>query len=1115
MALDYTGNVLTEITDPFGAETAISYGATSVGARVTQVQRTATGEDTITYAYNAYQPLGITTPTDVGDVVAELDGPQSGTGDVTTFWPTAWGGVEKLKNALGDSTLFERGDATFPREVTTVTHANARADTTEYDAFGRDSTVTIGSLGTAVYDYDDTYHEISSITYPEGEERVFNWNGDGTLAWEEWDGHSDSRITYGYDSNKALRDSVGQGASATTTTFDYLGNPSSIDSELGFTTDIETDSAGRVLRVQTPQGDSGIRVDSTTYDVADRIVRSSTGSSTPRVGTDFVFDSITGALLSTTRSTTHDDAGVNDLEITYEYDGFGRQIKQVAPDGAADSLVYDVSSNVVEHITRRGLVIEREYDDLNRLTREIRPGSTDTTDVHDRHSDIGMRKREIEIPTDTLDFEYDELGNLTVADNGSAEIDRTYGLAGQLESETLKILGFEGSVDRTFVTRYEYDGNGRRIKMFRPVDLAPDGDTIVTYTYDADRGYLKSAEMGPTITWTKDSRGRDSTIAHGSNLTETLLYDGDDRLTNRTVEDGNSTVYIDDDFTYYDDGRKKTITNAVNATSYEYNQFGAMDDFVTEDATQSPPAWSRDEFSSFDGFGNIVWQFKSSTGASGFAKLYDNKEPTYDSISGRMLTFGGENNEETDSTIVETISYDEEGNRTRHEVDFDPGFEQDYLIDVEMFYDAAGFMRAMDRRICELADRKTSWPWFGGRACVEDNSVPSSTEPRDTVFADQSVFQKYRYDALGRRVLIYSIRSDSVGEGGGFQCDAPNCPNYIERVVWDQDRILFEVRYPTVDIVDANDSTVVADLGRISGFIDLDEGYQPFGVVGYLPGPEIDRPYVIERRWHRAGGWQDYTLAIEDGLGFPVAAFDNGGNQVSCLGPNPPNPCAEIEWDDVEPWPSLETRGTNDLKQDGPLLWMGSLATKGTDPTGLLYRRARYYDPIAGQFTQEDPIGILGGLNVYGYAGSDPVNFFDPSGLTSIAPDGCPPCGDGDPGKPEEEEEDEADIGECVSASGVAILSGISDVLFFTGAGAAASWWRFAGRTALGEHRRVARRLAIRGAVEVVEEEVLIDASLQIANKAGSDGDASYWDYVPVVATIRAIGHARNVCRAN
>jgi uncharacterized protein RhaS with RHS repeats len=36
---------------------------------------------------------------------------------------------------------------------------------------------------------------------------------------------------------------------------------------------------------------------------------------------------------------------------------------------------------------------------------------------------------------------------------------------------------------------------------------------------------------------------------------------------------------------------------------------------------------------------------------------------------------------------------------------------------------------------------------------------------------------------------------------------------------------------------------------------------------------------------------------------------------------------------------------------------------------------------VDGSFTQEDPIGIAGGLNLYGYANGDPVNFSDPFGL--------------------------------------------------------------------------------------------------------------------------------------
>jgi len=40
------------------------------------------------------------------------------------------------------------------------------------------------------------------------------------------------------------------------------------------------------------------------------------------------------------------------------------------------------------------------------------------------------------------------------------------------------------------------------------------------------------------------------------------------------------------------------------------------------------------------------------------------------------------------------------------------------------------------------------------------------------------------------------------------------------------------------------------------------------------------------------------------------------------------------------------------------------------------------YDPAARQFTQPDPIGLAGGLNLYGYAGGDPINRSDPFGLS-------------------------------------------------------------------------------------------------------------------------------------
>jgi RHS repeat-associated protein len=51
------------------------------------------------------------------------------------------------------------------------------------------------------------------------------------------------------------------------------------------------------------------------------------------------------------------------------------------------------------------------------------------------------------------------------------------------------------------------------------------------------------------------------------------------------------------------------------------------------------------------------------------------------------------------------------------------------------------------------------------------------------------------------------------------------------------------------------------------------------------------------------------------------------------------------------------------------------------DGLGIDYFRARYYNPTSGRFLSEDPIGFLGGINVYAFVGDDPIDFGDPSGL--------------------------------------------------------------------------------------------------------------------------------------
>ena len=70
--------------------------------------------------------------------------------------------------------------------------------------------------------------------------------------------------------------------------------------------------------------------------------------------------------------------------------------------------------------------------------------------------------------------------------------------------------------------------------------------------------------------------------------------------------------------------------------------------------------------------------------------------------------------------------------------------------------------------------------------------------------------------------------------------------------------------------------------------------------------------------------------------------------------------------------------GTNDT----PFLYNGRYGVM-TDPNGLLYMRARYYNPYICRFINPDPSGFAGGLNFYCYADGNPISLIDPFGLLS------------------------------------------------------------------------------------------------------------------------------------
>ena len=138
---------------------------------------------------------------------------------------------------------------------------------------------------------------------------------------------------------------------------------------------------------------------------------------------------------------------------------------------------------------------------------------------------------------------------------------------------------------------------------------------------------------------------------------------------------------------------------------------------------------------------------------------------------------------------------------------------------------------------------------------------------------------------------------------------------------------------------------------------------------------------------------QSLYLYTDEGSYEPLARIDRTGNQeqhiyyfhtdLNGMPEELTDEAGEIVWEcSYQLWgkPIQEIAHT-EIQQN--LRYQGQYLDR---ETGLHYNTFRYYDPDTGRFTQPDPIGLLGGYNLYQYA-PNPLMWIDPLGLHDILAD--------------------------------------------------------------------------------------------------------------------------------
>jgi RHS repeat-associated protein len=807
---------------------------------------------------------------------------------------------------------------------------------------GRRTTFTYGASSTTVTDPNGnvdvqnyTNGLLTSITRGSGTPQAATWTygyQSPTLAATsvtDPDGHT-SRATYDAQANLLTQtDGLGR---TTAYTYDALNDLTSIKDPLGHTTTLTYDASGNLLSKSQSVTETG-QTARTTYAYGD--------SAHP------------GDVTSTTDP--------NGAVWTYTYDPYGNRTKRVDPVGNTTTSTFDALGRPTTTVSPKGNVpgadpasftTSHTYDAFGDLLTTTDPLGDRTVNRYDEDRDL----------VSTTDADGHATTYAYNADNELTSITRPDG--------TVTAYGYDGDGNRTTwtdgngnVTNYGYDSLGREISIADPlartttraydgagnlVSVTDPANQTTTYAYDAGNELLKitySDGKTPNVTFSYNADGQVASES-SSAVSRAYTYDSLSRLAKTTDQatilsavlggGGASSNVLSTDVTYGYDlaGRVTSLgidLGIVGVAPVITHTFTRTYDAAGEMTAVSDGLGHTTTFAYDPDHNNVSETYPNGTLASYRYDSADRLAQTQD--SGPAGVF-----------LSEAYTRDATGRVTRDDASGASGPNLSYTYDTVNRLSSSTPVTSGPAHSYgyDAADNRTSWATSGGTNTYVYDKANELTSASLLAGAQAS----FAYDSRGNRVT----ESDNAGNQITYGYDQAN------RLVSYTGPTLNEIGHATgVPIQQARYAYDASGL-RTDLAWDLAEGI-PL-IVGdaaqntYVTGPDglpverIDLKGDVAYYHHDQLG-STRALTGSDGSVLVTYSYDPYGNTTSSA-PDYKNPFR--------------------------------FAGQYTDAaTGLIYMRARWYDPATAEFVASDPDALSG--EPYVYADGDPVNNSDPLGL--------------------------------------------------------------------------------------------------------------------------------------